>query len=92
MQENKIHISPVCGLCYGSNNAISKTRELLRSHKNIVLYKEILHNENVIKELANNGAIIKNDLNDITKNDNFLHYFKCIREGCVGTTPPFKNI
>lgn len=69
MKESKVYISPVCGLCYGSNNAINKTRESLNSNNNVILYKEILHNSNVIKELTNKGAKTKIHLKDIEKND-----------------------
>lgn len=69
MKESKVYISPVCGLCYGSNNAINKTRELLDKNKNVILYKEILHNQNVIKELEDKGAKIINNLKDINKDD-----------------------
>ena len=69
MKESKVYISQVCGLCYGSDNAINKTRELLEKYNNVVLYKEILHNENVIKELESKGAKTKNNLKDIDKND-----------------------
>lgn len=64
-----VYISEICGLCYGANNAINKTREALKNNKNVVIYKEILHNENVIKELINTGVTLKNDLNEIDKND-----------------------
>ena len=64
-----VHISPICGLCYGSNNAITSTREALKTNKNVVLYKEILHNKNVLNELENSGAKQKNDLHDLEKND-----------------------
>lgn len=67
--ETKIYISEVCGLCYGSNNAISKTREALCDNKNVVLYKEILHNQNVINELKNKGAIIKEHIENLNEND-----------------------
>ena len=64
-----VYISEICGLCYGSNNAINKTRDALKENNNIVLYKEILHNKNVMKELESNGATIKYNLEEITTND-----------------------
>lgn len=67
--KTEVQISKICGLCYGSNNAINKTRETLEKEKNVVIYKEILHNQNVIKELVNNGVILKNDINEINPND-----------------------
>lgn len=65
----EILISKTCGLCYGSNNAITKTRESLNIHNNVVLYKEILHNQNVINELERNNAKTINELNEIKEND-----------------------
>ena len=65
----KVYISKTCGLCYGSNNAITKTKEALKENKNVVLYKEILHNKNVMSELENNGAVTKNSLEEINFND-----------------------
>ncbi len=62
-------VSKTCGLCYGSNNAITKTRESLNTHKNVVLYKEILHNQNVINELEKSNARTVNELSDIKEND-----------------------
>ena len=69
MKESNVFISKICGLCYGSNNAINKTRELLNSNNNVVLYKEILHNTNVIKELEAKGAKTKDHLKEIHEND-----------------------
>lgn len=69
--ETKIYISETCGLCYGSNNAISKTKEALKSNKNVILYKEILHNSNVIRELESKGAKIVNSLENV-RNSNYV--------------------
>ena len=44
MKQSNVYVSPVCGLCAGSSNAINKTRECLKTKSNVVLYKEILHN------------------------------------------------
>lgn len=68
-KKKEIYISKTCGLCYGSNAAISKTREILKSNNNVVLYKEILHNKNVVSELQSCGAITKENLKELTNND-----------------------
>ncbi len=65
----EILISEKCALCPGSERAISKTIESLNSKKNVVLLKEILHNQNVIKNLQNKGVKIKENLSEINKND-----------------------
>jgi 4-hydroxy-3-methylbut-2-enyl diphosphate reductase len=65
----EIYISDICGLCYGASNAISHARNSLKEKSNVVLYKEILHNQNVINELKTNGATIKNALSEISPSD-----------------------
>ena len=64
----KVLVADICGLCYGANRAIENSFQASLSH-NIVLYKEILHNKNVIKELKSNGAKQKDYLMDIDVND-----------------------
>lgn len=64
-----IKISDVCGLCYGSNRAIAQTFDKIKTEKNVVLFKEILHNKTVKKHLEENGAKTKENLEDITKDD-----------------------
>ena len=68
-KKTEVIISKVCGLCYGSNNAITKTQKVLNENKNVVLYKEILHNKNVLDELSKKGALVKNDLRELSKDD-----------------------
>jgi len=65
----EVYISDVCGLCYGAKNAINKTREAIKDKNNVVLYKEILHNKNAVEALESSGAITKNNLYEINKND-----------------------
>ena len=65
----KVLVSKVCGLCAGSRLAIDKTREAVKNQKNVVLFKEILHNKNVLKELENQGASTKNLLEEMTEKD-----------------------
>lgn len=64
-----VYVSPICGLCYGSTTAVNKTKEVLKTNKNVVLYKEILHNKNVLNELEKSGAKQKETLSELEKND-----------------------
>lgn len=66
---SEIYIAETCGLCFGSNNAISKTKEQLEKRNNVVLFKEILHNKNVMKTLQDKGAVVKDTIEEINKND-----------------------
>lgn len=65
----KVLVSEICGLCAGALNAILKTREVATKEKNVTLFKELLHNKNVIKELQSKGVTTKNTLEEITNND-----------------------
>ena len=67
--KTEIFISETCGLCYGSNRAIEETRETLKQKNNVVLYKEILHNKNVLQELKHKGAKIIESLDEIKPTD-----------------------
>ncbi len=65
----EILVSEICGLCYGSNRAITQTFNELNKGKNLVLFKEILHNKTVKDYLEKNGAKTKENLQELTKND-----------------------
>jgi len=67
--KNNIYISETCGLCNGSQNAIDQTLKSLENKRNVVLYKEILHNKNIMKKLESKGVLVKNNLNEINKED-----------------------
>ena len=40
----RVIIAETCCLCYGAERSINKTYEALNSGLNVVLFKEILHN------------------------------------------------
>jgi len=65
----KVIVSKVCGLCAGSRLAIDKTRECAKNKNNVVLFKEILHNKNVLLELAKYGVRVKETLHEIDSSD-----------------------
>ena len=99
-----VYVSPICGLCYGSTTAVNKTKEVLKTNKNVVLYKEILHNKNVLNELEKSGAKQKETLSELEKNDYViirghgepLSTFKYLEENNISyldcTCPNVKNI
>lgn len=65
----KVIMSKVCGLCAGSKLAIDNTRECAKTKNNVVLFKEILHNKNVLSQLGKSGVKVKNSLDEMTKDD-----------------------
>ena len=70
-----ILIPEVCGTCGGSNKAINLVYEVYKNEltknkpKKIYIYKEILHNSEVIQELDNLEIKTIDDLSLVTKND-----------------------
>lgn len=65
----EILISKICGLCGGSKRAIDTTRTKAKTEKNVVLFKEILHNKNVLQELGKQGVKVKESLEEMSKDD-----------------------
>lgn len=65
----EVLISKVCGLCGGSKRAIDTTRKIAKQEKNVVLFKEILHNKNVLSELEKQGVKVKENLSEMSDDD-----------------------
>lgn len=63
-----INISAVCGLCSGCKNAIDTAKSISKSHKT-VLFKEIVHNNNVNKMLDNLGIRTVENLSLVNTNE-----------------------
>ena len=66
---DNIRIAKVCGLCAGCKHAINTAKNELSQAKNVVIFKEIVHNENVNNMLKKLGAQTKNDILELTSND-----------------------
>ena len=66
-----IYYPKIYGTCAGANKAINLAYKLKKENKdkNIIIYKEILHNPYVIKELKKDNIICIDDLTKINKND-----------------------
>lgn len=70
-----IYIPKICGTCGGASFALNLVNELYERElkkdkpKRIVIYKEILHNKEVIKNLEKKNIICINDLSEIKNND-----------------------
>lgn len=60
-----INISKMCGTCPGAKNAIDMAKKLASEGKKVYIYKEILHNETVIKTLEKLGITCIDDLKDV---------------------------
>lgn len=53
------------GFCFGVKNAIDGAEKALKDKKNIYCLGEIIHNEEVIKDLESKGLIIVNDIEEV---------------------------
>lgn len=57
-----INVSKICGTCLGTKNAINMALKLVAEGKSVCIYKEILHNQNVIDTLLKKGIECIDDL------------------------------
>lgn len=66
-----IYYPKIYGTCAGANKAIETAYKLKKenTNKNIYIYKEILHNPYIIKELEKDNIKCIDDLKTLTKND-----------------------
>ena len=66
-----IYYPKIYGTCTGANKAIEVAYKLKKenTNKNIYIYKEILHNPYIIKELEKDDIKCIDDLSLLTKND-----------------------
>lgn len=53
------------GFCFGVKNAIDGAEKALKENKNIYCLGEIIHNEEVIKDLESKGLITVNDIENV---------------------------
>ncbi|MBO5884959.1 MAG: 4-hydroxy-3-methylbut-2-enyl diphosphate reductase [Clostridia bacterium] len=64
-----IEIAKVCGLCGGCKRAVTIAQNELENYKNVVLFKEIVHNENVNNMLKNKGVKIEYSIENLKSAD-----------------------
>ena len=64
----EIKIAEICGLCNGCKRAIDTVFKEVKNGREVVIFKEIVHNKNVNKMLIDNGALTLDNLNDLKPN------------------------
>ena len=67
--KTRIEICKICGLCYGAQRALDLTIEQAKNRKNVVLFKQLLHNKYTVDKLLSLGVSQKDKLEDITNKD-----------------------
>ena len=96
-------VAKTAGFCFGVKRAVDKVYEqVLNSKEKIFTYGPIIHNEEVVNDLAKRGVQVINDENELTKlNQGTViirshgvseHIYNVIKEKglkCVDATCPF---
>ncbi len=67
--KTKVKISEICCLCYGAKRALTSTIQAKKEGKNVVLFKEILHNKRVVQDLNKLNIIQKEELEELKQGD-----------------------
>jgi 4-hydroxy-3-methylbut-2-en-1-yl diphosphate reductase len=62
----KVIVADGCGFCPGVRNAIKIASETLTKKKNVYSLGEIIHNKDVVKQLADSGLKISEDIKKIS--------------------------
>ncbi len=65
MKSKKIEKAKYLGTCFGVERALEITYNALEDDKHIYCYGDLIHNNDVKKELENKGLIVLNDVNSI---------------------------
>ncbi len=60
-----IYLPKIYGTCKGSERSVNLSMELSKNTKNVYMYKEILHNKDVIDYLKDNGVIYTEDIKEV---------------------------
>lgn len=64
----EIKVAKTAGFCFGVKRAVEETYKLAKEkNKKIVTYGPVIHNEQVINDLYNQGVTVKEDLRKIEK-------------------------
>ena len=64
----KIFVGKYSGFCAGVKYTIDKANEIITNNDNVYCLGEIVHNEEVVKELENKGMITVKNIDDIPDN------------------------
>lgn len=64
----EIIIGKTAGFCFGVNNAVTKTQELLKQKENVFCLGELVHNKQVTEELKRNGLNVIDEVTEAKEN------------------------
>lgn len=61
----KVLVAQKCGFCLGVKNAISMARETLKNRREVYSLGPVIHNADVVQQLAKDGLITLESVNDV---------------------------
>ena len=64
-EQLRISVAKDAGFCFGVRDAIEKAREIAREHGKVYMLGDIVHNERVVKDLANDHVKVVDSLDDV---------------------------
>ncbi len=67
-----IYLPKIYGTCKGSSRSVDLSIELSKNAKNVYMYKEILHNKDVIEYLESNGVIYTEDIKEVKEGSTII--------------------
>ena len=65
----KITLAKTAGFCFGVKRAVDKVYEQIETGKKIYTYGPIIHNEEVVKELAAKGVEVIDSLEELQEKE-----------------------
>lgn len=68
----KIIVAEYCGFCYGVKRAVQLAQEAAQQHVQGGTYGPLIHNPQLIEELAEQGITCKDDLKEFTKGETVI--------------------
>ena len=68
----KIIVAEHCGFCYGVKRAVQLAQEAAQQHVQGGTYGPLIHNPQLIEELAEQGITCKDDLKEFTKGETVI--------------------
>jgi len=67
-----IYLPKIYGTCKGASRSVELSIELSKNTKNVYMYKEILHNKDVIDYLKSNGVIYTEDIKEVKEGSTII--------------------
>ncbi len=68
----EIIVGKLAGFCFGVNNAVTKTEELLKKENNIYCLGELVHNKQIIENLERQGLTTIENINEAPKGSKII--------------------